>query len=161
MSLTSIVFLGCLVVTTNFISTQNKDTVMTDRASGTFEVRLTPEDKHEESQNPTLGRISIDKQYHGDLEAVGTGQMLASNTSTKGSAGYVAMERVSGSLNGRKGTFVLQHYGVMARGASQLTITVVPDSGTDELVGLSGKMKINIVDGKHLYEFEYTLAASH
>jgi hypothetical protein len=87
--------------------------------------------------------------------------MLAANTSTKGSARFAAIERASGSLNGRKGTFVLQHYGVMARAAPELTITVVPDSGTDELVGLSGKTKINIVDGKNVYEFDYTQVAGH
>jgi Protein of unknown function (DUF3224) len=101
--------------------------------------------------------MAIDKQFHGELEATSMGQMLTAGTSVKGSAGYVAIEKVTGALHGRSGTFVLQHTGTMTRGAPQLTITVVPDSGTDQLVGLSGKMNINIVDGKHSYDFEYSL----
>jgi len=101
--------------------------------------------------------MSIDKQFHGDLEASSKGQMLAAMTEVQGSAGYVAMERVSGTLQGRKGTFALQHSGTMTRGTPQLSVTVVPDSGTGQLVGLAGKMTINIADGKHSYDFEYTL----
>jgi hypothetical protein len=102
--------------------------------------------------------MSIDKQFHGDLEATSKGQMLSAVTAVKGSAGYVAIERVSGTLHGRSGTFVLQHSGTMTRGAPQQSVTVVPDSGTGQLVGLAGKMTINITDGKHSYEFEYSLA---
>jgi len=102
--------------------------------------------------------MAIDKQFHGDLEATSKGQMLTAGTAVKGSAGYVAIERVSGALHGRSGTFALQHSGTMTRGAPQLTITVVPDSGTGELLGLAGKMAIKIEDGKHSYDFEYTLA---
>jgi hypothetical protein len=102
--------------------------------------------------------MTIDKQFHGDLEATSKGQMLAISSEVKGSAGYVAMERVTGTLQGRTGTFALQHSGTMTRGVPQLLITVVPDSGTGQLVGLTGKMTINIVDGKHSYVFEYTLA---
>jgi hypothetical protein len=102
--------------------------------------------------------MPIEKQFSGDLEATSKGEMLTAGTSVKGSAGYVAIEKVSGALHGRSGTFVLQHSGTMTRGAPQLTITVVPDSGTGELVGLAGKMVINIVNGKHSYDFEYTLA---
>jgi hypothetical protein len=105
--------------------------------------------------------MSIDKQFSGDLEATSKGQMLAAMTDTTGSAGYVAIERVKGTLHGQKGTFALQHSGTMTRGAPQLIINVVPDSGTDQLVGLAGKMTINIVDGKHFYEFDYTLAKPH
>lgn len=129
---------------------------MTNQASGTFEVKLTPQ-APDENGEATLGRMLIDKQFHGDLEATSKGQMLAAMTEVKGSAGYVAMERVSGTLAGRSGTFVLQHRGTMTRGEGQLTVTVVPDSGTGELVGLAGKMTINIADGKHSYDFEYTL----
>lgn len=107
--------------------------------------------------DPTVGRLSIDKQFHGDLEATSKGQMLAAATDVEGSAGYVALERVSGTLHGHSGTFALQHSGIMTRGAPQLTITVVPDSGSGQLVGLAGKMTIDIVDGKHFYDFEYTL----
>lgn len=128
-----------------------------NHATGTFEVKLNPA-SHDKSEDTTLGRMTIDKQFHGDLEGTSKGEMLSAGTSVKGSAGYVAIERVSGTLNGRRGTFVLQHSGTMTRGAPQLTITVVPDSGTGQLVGLAGKMGITIADGKHSYDFEYTLA---
>ena len=105
----------------------------------------------------TDGRFLIDKQFHGDLEGTSKGQMLSAGTAVKGSAGYVAIEQVEGTLNGRKGEFVLQHTGIMTRGVPQLTITVVPDSGTDQLTGLTGKMAIIIADGKHSYEFDYEL----
>jgi hypothetical protein len=101
--------------------------------------------------------MSIDKQFHGDIEATSKGQMLAAMTEVPGSAGYVAMERVSGLLHGHKGTFSLQHSGTMTRGVGQLTILVVPDSATGELLGLAGRMAINIAEGKHSYEFDYTL----
>jgi hypothetical protein len=104
--------------------------------------------------------MSIDKQFHGDLEAVSYGQMLSAVTSVKGSAGYVAIEQVTGSLHGRSGAFVLQHSGAMTRGAPQLIVSVVPDSGTGELAGLSGTLTITIADGKHSYDFEYTLAGA-
>ena len=132
---------------------------MTTHASGTFEVKLNPQ-TDDRVGDPTVGRMSLDKQFHGDLEAASKGQMLTAMTDVKGSAGYVAIERVTGKLHGHSGTFALQHSGSMARGAPQLTITVVPDSGTGELVGLAGKMTIDIVDGKHSYDFEYTLAKS-
>jgi hypothetical protein len=131
-----------------------KEAVMTTRAKGPFDVKLSPQ----AADDATLGRMSIDKQLHGDLEGSSKGQMLTAGTSVTGSAGYVAIERVAGTLHGRSGTFVLQHSGTMTRGAPQLTITVVPDSGTDQLVGLAGAMTITITDGKHFYEFEYTIA---
>lgn len=132
---------------------------MTTHASGTFDVTITPQ-AQDEAEGAAIGRLTIDKQFHGDLQASSKGQMLAAGTATEGSAGYVAIEQATGTLHGRRGTFVLQHNGTMARGAGQLTITVVPDSGTGQLVGLAGSMSITIVDGKHLYEFEYTLAES-
>ncbi|HEV2382350.1 MAG TPA: DUF3224 domain-containing protein [Terriglobia bacterium] len=128
---------------------------MTNRASGTFEVRLSPEGTDDSG---VVGRMSIDKQFHGDLEAGSKGQMLTAGTSVKGSAGYVAMERVNGTLHGRSGSFVLQHSGSMTRGTPQMTVAVVPDSGTDQLAGLSGWMTIKIDQGKHSYELEYTLS---
>jgi hypothetical protein len=127
------------------------------RASGTFEVKLVPQATDEGGEGATLGRMSIDKQFHGDLEATSKGEMLTAGTSVRGSAGYVAIERVSGTLHGRSGTFALQHSGTMTRGAPQLTITVVPDSGTGQLAGLAGTMAIEIADGKHSYVLEYTL----
>jgi len=129
---------------------------MTTRASGSFEVKLIPQE--DKGGDATLSRMSIDKQFHGDIEGTSKGQMLAAGTDTQGSAGYVAMERVTGTLRGRSGSFTLQHSATMNRGTPQLSITVVPDSGTGDLVGLSGKLIINIVDKKHLYDFEYELA---
>jgi hypothetical protein len=125
---------------------------MTNGAKGTFEVKLVPEPSDE-----FIGRMSIAKQFKGDLEAESGGQMLSSSTEVQGSAGYVALERVSGTLQGRHGTFVLQHNGTMNRGVPQLTVTVVPDSGTGELVGLDGRMTITIVDGRHFYDLDYRL----
>ena len=101
--------------------------------------------------------MSIDKQFHGDLEGAGKGEMLSAGTVVKGSAGYVAIERVTGKLQGRSGSFVLQHTGTMTRGVPQLSVTVVPDSGTGELTGIAGKLNIIIADGKHSFDFEYTL----
>ena len=144
-----------------YTQTIGKEAPMTTHASGTFEVKLNPQKPDsKEAEGAKLGRMAIDKQFHGDLEATSTGEMLAAGTDVKGSAGYVAMERVAGTLHGRNGSFVLQHSGTMTRGASQLSVTVVPDSGTGELVGLAGKMTINIVDGKHFYKFDYTVAES-
>lgn len=138
------------------IKANRKGTAVTKHAKGTFEVKLNPQ-SDDKVGDPSIGRMSIDKQFSGDLVGTSKGQMLAAGTDVKGSAGYVAMERVDGTLNGRKGTFALQHSGTMNRGAPQLSITVVPDSGTGELVGLTGKMMINIADGKHSYEFDYEL----
>ena len=164
MKLKPIVHILCVALTTSLTQAQNvdkrKDSAMTARATGTFDVKLTPQAQDDKSGNPVLSRMSIDKQFHGDLEGVSKGQMLAAGTAVKNSAGYVAIEQVTGTLGGRKGTFTLQHSGTMTRGAPQLSVTVVPDSGTDELVGLSGKMMITITEGKHLYEFEYTLGAT-
>jgi hypothetical protein len=133
---------------------------MTMHASGTFEVKMTPQPAQDGIGDPDIGRMALDKQFHGDLEATGKGQMLAAGTNVQGSAGYVALERVSGTLHGRRGTFALQHSGTMTRGAPQLSITVVPDSATDELQGLAGELAITIADGKHSYDFEYSLPDS-
>ena len=132
-----------------------KGAAVATRASGTFDVKMGAQVMDDNTEG-ALGRMSIDKQFHGDLEGTSRGQMLSAGTSVKDSAGYVAIERVTGTLHGRKGSFVLQHSGTMTRGAPQLTITVVPDSATDQLVGLAGKMTIKIADGKHFYDFEYT-----
>ena len=124
-------------------------------ARGPFEVKLTPQT--DASGEPTVGRMSIDKQFHGDLEGTSKGQMLTAMTDVKGSAGYVAIERVSGTLHGRSGSFALQHTATMTRGTPSLSITVVPDSGTGQLMGITGTMNIIIDQGKHSYDFEYTL----
>jgi hypothetical protein len=131
---------------------------MVSRASGTFAVVLNAQPPAGGQDPAQPARMSIDKQFQGELEAVSQGQMLSVATTVKGSAGYVAMERVSGTLHGRRGTFALQHSGTMTRGTPQLQVSVVPDSGTDELTGLAGTMAIDIADGKHLYRFDYTLA---
>ena len=131
-------------------------TAVTTRATGTFEVTLTPQPIAGE----LLSRMTIAKQFHGDLEGTSQGEMLAAGTATPGSAGYVAIERVTGTLNGRTGTFALQHSGTMTRGAPELVITVVPDSGTGQLVGLTGKMTIIIEGKKHSYAFDYSLGGS-
>ncbi len=138
-----------------------KDAAVTTHATGTFDVKVTPQPSEDKTDDATLGRMTLEKQIHGDLEATSKGQMLTAGTSIKGSAGYVAIERVSGTLHGRTGTFILEHTGTMNRGALQLSITVVPDSGTAQLVGLTGKMDIQIADGKHSYDFAYTLPDSH
>lgn len=130
---------------------------MATHAHGTFQVQLKPLTPYVTTKEALLGRMSIDKQFRGDLDAVSQGEMLTAGASVESSAGYVAIERVSGKLHGRNGTFALQHNGTMTRGAPQLAVIVVPDSGTGELVGLTGKMDIIIEDGKHSYDFEYTL----
>jgi hypothetical protein len=111
----------------------------------------------QEAATANLGRMSIDKQFHGDLEGASQGEMLSAMGTVEGSAGYVAMERVAGTLHGQRGTFVLQHTGTMTRGVPDLRVTVVPDSGTDGLLGISGAMAITIEGKKHFYDFEYTL----
>jgi flagellar basal body rod protein FlgG len=123
-------------------------------AHGTFDVKTIPQEATPET--PSLGRLLLDKQFHGDLEAVSAGQMLSAGTAVEGSAVYVAIEQVDGTLHGRRGTFSLHHTGIMTRGKGELTISVIPDSGTGELVGLTGKMGINIADGKHSYDFDYS-----
>ena len=133
---------------------------MTTHASGTFEVRLTPQPADDYADGAALGRLTIDKQFHGDLDATSRGQMLTGISGVKGSAGYVAIERVSGTLAGRRGTFVLQHLGTMTRGAPELLVRVVPDSATDELVGLVGTMTIDASGGRHAYTFDFTLPAA-
>jgi hypothetical protein len=136
-----------------------EERLVTKRATGTFEVKLSPLPAYDTSEGSPLGRRSVDKVFTGDLNANSKGEMLSAATSVKGSAVYVAIERVTGTLSGRKGSFCLHHTGIMNRGAPSLTINVVPDSGTDELVGLAGSMAIIITDGKHSYEFDYGFEA--
>jgi hypothetical protein len=134
------------------------ETVVTTHATGTFEVKLNPLSVADTAVSSILGRMSIDKQFHGDLDGTSKGEMLTAGTSVKNSAGYVAVERVTGTLHGKSGSFILQHSATMTRGVGVLSIAVVPDSGTDQLVGLSGSMNIIIAPGgKHSYEFDYTL----
>jgi hypothetical protein len=130
---------------------------MSTRATETFEVQLKPQAPDGYADGASLGRMTIDKAYRGDLAGSAKGQMLTALTAVKGSAAYVAMERVDGTLHGRRGSFVLGHRGIITRGEQQLTPTVVPDSGTDQLTGISGTMQIKIADGVHSYAFEYAL----
>jgi hypothetical protein len=140
-------------------SVTQKEKTVAERAAGTFDVKVEAQGEADKGEGATLGRYSLDKQYHGDLEGTARGTMLTAGTEVKGSAGYVALERVTGSLKGRSGSFVLQHSATMTRGEPQLSITVVPDSGSGQLVGLTGKMNIIITAGKHSYEFDYSLPA--
>ncbi|HEX6396489.1 MAG TPA: DUF3224 domain-containing protein [Steroidobacteraceae bacterium] len=127
------------------------------RATGSFEVILQPISNSEVTNEPLFGRLLLTKKFSGDLTASARGQMLSAGTLTRGSAGYVAIDHVTGTLEGRQGNFVLQHSGSMNRGVPTLSIMVVPDSGTDELAGLSGTLSINIIDGKHFYDFIYSI----
>lgn len=126
-------------------------------ARGSFTVQLKPAGEPDVVDRVSLGRMLLDKQFEGDLAGVGIGQMLTAMTPVEGSAGYVAIERVTGTLHGLAGSFVFQHTGTMDRGAQSLSITVVPGSGTGALTGLSGTFKLQITDGKHFYEFSYEL----
>ncbi|MFP3862828.1 DUF3224 domain-containing protein [Pseudomonas sp. Irchel s3f19] len=126
-------------------------------AIGPFDITLSPETLSSVAEQSGLGRLSLDKQFQGDLEATSRGEMLSFRSSVQGSAGYVAMEVVHGALHGRSGSFVLQHSSSMDRGTPVQSITVVPDSGTDALSGLTGSMVITITDGQHSYKFEYAL----
>jgi hypothetical protein len=130
---------------------------MTSVARGSFTVELVPLPFDGQAEGSKLGRMSIDKQIAGDLVGTTSGQMLSAMTDTKGSAGYGAIERVDGTLHGRRGSFVPQHTGTMTRGIPGLSVTVVPDSGTGELEGLQGEFKIILAEGKHNYEFAYVL----
>ena len=130
---------------------------MNRRISGSFEVKLTALDLNDPQAGPKLGRRAIDKRFSGELEAHSQGEMLSAGGEVQGSAGYVAIERVSGTLGGRGGSFVLMHHATMNRGVPQLSIGVVPDSGTGELAGLSGSMGIRIENQQHYYDFDYCL----
>jgi hypothetical protein len=132
---------------------------MSVTATGTFEVTMSPEPPYDVNEGASIGRVTLRKQFKGDLEATSSAEMLGARSEVKGSAGYVAIERVVGRLGGRSGSFVLQHSGTMTRGKGQLDVSVVPDSGTAELKSISGRMTIEISDGKHLYSFEYNLEA--
>ena len=152
-----LIFVASILAQTQ--SPSQKGALKTMHVTGPFDVKVTPQD--DKSDDPLLGRMTLDKQYHGDLEATGKGQMLTAGSAVKGSGAYVAIEKVSGTLQGRTGSFVLQHSGIMTQGAPQLIISVVPDSGTGQLAGITGKMTITIAaGGKHSYDFEYTLPAA-
>jgi flagellar basal body rod protein FlgG len=130
---------------------------MAHHARGTFEITVSPQPTQDGVGDPSVGRMAIHKQFHGDLEGTGNGQMLAVGTPVDGSAGYVAMERVTGTVHGRQGSFALQHTGTLTRGAPQLSVSIVPDSGTEGLSGITGQLEIIIANGVHGYHLEYSL----
>lgn len=130
------------------------------RAQGTFEVKLSPLESYTQAPEAKIGRMSIDKTFVGDLSATSQGEMLSGGSPAEGSAGYVAIERVTGTLGGASGSFLLQHSGTMTPTEQASKITVVPGSGTGDLEGIAGTMQIEIEDGKHLYDFEYTLPSA-
>ncbi len=136
---------------------------MSQRATGSFDVKVTPQKPDTQvARAANLSRLTIDKRFHGDLEGISKGEMLALQTDTQGSAGYVALERVTGKLKGRSGGFVLQHSATMNRGKPESAITVVPDSGSGELRGISGHMNIvAAADGTHTYEFDFKVEGPH
>ncbi|RKP45940.1 DUF3224 domain-containing protein [Trinickia fusca] len=129
------------------------------QAAGLFDVKIDVQPISDVAQQTGIGRMSLDKKFHGDLDAVSRGEMLAFRSSEEGSAGYVAMEVITGKLHGRRGSFALQHSSWMTRGVPEQSIRVVPGSGTEELKGLAGGLTITIADGKHFYQFDYTLPA--
>lgn len=133
---------------------------MTAHASGTFKVKTETQSEHK-AEGASLARMSLCEQFQGGLEGTSTGEMLSATSAVESSAGYVALTRFSGSLEGRIGTFVLQHSGTMTRGIRQQSVTVVPDSGTGQLVGLAGTLEVDIRDGKHFYHFEYAIEGTH
>ena len=136
--------------------TAQKEKAVAKLAKGTFEVKITPMAAEDGVGDPLIGRLALEKQFSGGLTGSSKGQMLGISTAIKDSAGYVAAERFTGTLDGKKGSFSLQHSGTMQGGKFELNVSVVPDSGTKELTGISGKMKIIIEGGKHFYEFDYT-----
>jgi hypothetical protein len=148
-----------LLVPVSFVNlcAVQKETPKPHHATGTFEVKLTPLDPAFKSDDNSIARFSIDKQFHGDLKATSKGEMLSGMGTAKGSGGYVAIERVTGTLDGHSGTFILQHNGTMQNGNYNLNVIVVPDSGTAQVTGLQGSMEIVIKDNKHSYDFTYTL----
>ncbi len=133
---------------------------MTQHASGTFEVKMQPLGEGDVAAGSSLGRMSLDKQFSGDLQAIGKGEMLAARSDIPTSAAYVAIERVTGTLHGREGSFVLVHKGVMTSEAQRLVIEVVPNTGTGQLAGILGTLGIRIEGGKHFYDFDYELPSS-
>ncbi len=138
--------------------TESNQLTMTQHATGTFEVKLTPQD--DKTGDASMGRMAFEKRWQGEMQGISTGQMLTGGDVKTGSAGYVAMEKFSGSVKGRKGTLIFQHLATMTKGKGELTITVVPSSGTEDLKGISGKVTIKIENGKHFYDFEYSLPSS-
>ncbi|HEY1903818.1 MAG TPA: DUF3224 domain-containing protein [Terracidiphilus sp.] len=165
LGLASICFCGCLGLAAQALAQTppsrlvHKDPIMTRHAEGTFDVKTTPIAADNETMGTLIGRYSLDKQFHGDLDATSKGEMLAAGEPSSGNAGYVAMEQVTGTLDGRAGSFALQHIGSMENGSYKLSVVVVPGSGTGQLAGIAGTLTIIVAAGKHSYTFDYTLPA--
>lgn len=134
---------------------------MIQHATGTFEVKMQPQGEGDIAEGSSLGRLSLEKQFNGDLQATGKGEMLAARSDIPTSAAYVAIERVSGRLHGREGSFVLVHKGVMTKETQNLTVEIAPDSGTGQLSGIAGTLGIRIEAGKHYYDLDYRLPAAN
>ena len=145
------------VTETEAVEAAEEPLTVTMRAKGTFEVKLSPLETYNQAAGAKIGRMSIDKTFAGDLVATSQGEMLSGGSPAQGSAGYVAMERVTGAMQGRSGSFLLQHSGTMTPNSQTSTIAVVPGSGTGELEGIAGIMSVEIENGKHFYDFEYTV----
>ena len=126
-------------------------------ASGTFEVKVVPQGETDTADGIALGRLTLDKTFHGDLSGTGKGQMLTGGLESTGAGVYVAVERFTGTLGGKSGSFLFAHRGTMTKEGQQLSIVVVPKSGMGELASLEGTFQIIIKDKKHFYEFDYTL----
>ena len=133
---------------------------MTGHAEGTFDVKTIPLSPDDATADTSISRFALDKQYHGDLEAASKGEMLGAGNPAAGTAGYVAIEQVTGTLAGKSGSFALQHYGNMSQGKFELNVKVVPGSSTGELTGIAGAMTIIVADGKHSYTLDYSLATT-
>ena len=131
---------------------------MISKATGTFSVKLELQPASPQADAAVIGRRSLEKSFHGDLEAAGSGEMLSVMTAVDGSMAYVALEKVSGTLAGKQGSFLLQHASQMVRGQPFQSIRVVPDSATGDLLGLDGEMRIDVRDGEHFYVFEYSFS---
>ena len=160
--LSQICLCACLVVPAQAPNTKStaKDALMSLHAEGTFEVKNSPLAADEAVTGTAIGRFGLDKQFHGNLEANSKGEMLGAGNPATGTAGYVAIEQVTGTLNGRSGSFALQHFGTMVENKFDLIVRVVPGSGTDELTGISGAMIIAVANGKHSWKLDYTLPAA-
>jgi hypothetical protein len=141
-------------------SAEEKTSPMHLHASGSFDVKGSPLPSDDATGGAAIGRNALDKQFHGDLDAISKGLMLSAGDPKSGTAGYVAIEHVTGTLHGRSGSFALQHFGTMSGGKYDLKVIVVPGSATGDLAGLEGTMTIVIAGGKHSYEFDYTLPGS-
>ena len=158
MSLTLAMFLVAIAANGQARTPMTKGKMAAKIAKGTFDVKITPLPVEANVGDPAIGRLSMVKQFEGEMKGTSKGQMLGIGTEVEGSGGYVAAERFIGTLGGRKGAFSLQHTGTMQGGKFEMNVAIVPDSGTDGLAGISGKMKIILEKGKHFYELEYSLA---